>query len=99
MTELRVRPEAERDAHSAAVWYEAEQRGLGDEFLSAVGAAFRRIEESPKHFPVVHGHVRRAILQRFPYGVFFALDEQTAMVMAVMHLHRDPSSWNRRAWA
>jgi plasmid stabilization system protein ParE len=96
MTKLGVRPEAEIDAFEAALWYESERPGLGIEFLDAVRGAFRQIEATPLRFPMVSADVRRAILHRFPFGVFFLVEDDRATVMAILHLHRDPSSWARR---
>jgi len=96
MAALRVRPEAELDGFEAALWYEKEREGLGLEFLEAVRVTFTRVEEGPKHFPVITGDMRRAIVKRFPYGVFFVIDVEGPVVVAVMDLRRHPSSWERR---
>jgi hypothetical protein len=96
MSGLRVRPEAELDAFEVALWYEREREGLGTVFLQALRRVFTRIETSPLHFPLVTSDVRRAILARFPFGVFFFVDGDTPVVIAVMHLHRHPGSWERR---
>ncbi len=96
MNELRVRPEAELDAFEAALWYESERPGLGAEFLQTVRQTFRRIAEGPLQFPLISPEVRRAIVDRFPFGAFFVVDGVTATVVAVMHLHRHPSSWQGR---
>ena len=96
MRQLRVRPEAEADALEAALWYEAERPGLGAEFLQATRTAFRRIEEAPLQFPVVFRETRRAILHRFPFGVFFTLENDVPTIVAIVHLHRHPSSWEGR---
>jgi len=45
---------------------------------------------------MVSRDVRRAMLHRFPFGVFFFVEGDRATVLAVLHLHRDPSSWERR---
>jgi plasmid stabilization system protein ParE len=96
MTDLRVRPEAELDAYQAALWYDNERPGLGAAFLHAVRRAFARIAERPLQFPVVHGDVRRALLGRFPFGVFFFVEGEEAIVLAVVHLHRRPATWQDR---
>jgi len=96
MTELRVRPEAELDVFEAALWYEQERDGLGSVFLQALRRVLRRIEVSPRQFPLVATDLRRAILPRFPFGVFFYVDPGAVVVIAVMHLHRHPSSWAQR---
>jgi hypothetical protein len=74
MPRLTVRPEAELDALDAGAWYEGERAGLGTEFLGELRATFSRIEDGPERFPVVFRHVRRAILRRFPFGVFFIVE-------------------------
>jgi hypothetical protein len=96
MKPLRVRPEAEIDAFEVALWYESERNGLGSEFLDEVREVFGHIEELPLRFPIVSEGIRRAMLRRFPFGVFFAVDDERSTIIAVMHLHRDPGSWERR---
>lgn len=96
MSRLEVRPEAELDALEAALWYDGEREGLGTEFLAALRATLARVEEGPRRFPLVFREFRRAILQRFPFGVFFIVEDELATVVAVTHLHRDPSVWQTR---
>ena len=96
MPRLTVRPEAELDALDAGAWYEGERTGLGTEFLAELRATFSRIEEGPQRFPVVIREVRRAILRRFPFGVFFIIESDGAIVLAITHLRRQPSVWQRR---
>jgi plasmid stabilization system protein ParE len=96
MPRLTVRPEAELDALEAASWYEGERADLGTEFLHELRTTFSRIEEGPQRFPVVFREVRRAILHRFPFGVFFIIESDSAIVLAIMHLRRHPSAWQKR---
>jgi toxin ParE1/3/4 len=96
MTTVRVRPEAELDMFEAALWYEAERPGLGPAFLQAARFILGRIEEGPRQFPVVLADIRRAVLSRFPFGIFFVLEDDLATVLAVTHLHRHPSAWEGR---
>jgi hypothetical protein len=55
------------------------------------------IEQDPERFPVVHGRLRRRLLQRFPYGVYFKVYAQTINVVGVIHGHRHPDVWLKRA--
>jgi len=97
MPRLHVRPEAELDVLDAASWYDGEREGLGTEFLTELRATLERIEDGPERFPVVFRESRRAIVHRFPFGVFFIVESETATVVAVTHLRRDPSVWQKRA--
>jgi plasmid stabilization system protein ParE len=69
--EVRLRPEAEQDLSDAAAWYEAQVPGLGHRFLDEVLAAFSSVSETPLMYPVVHRNTRRALIHRFPFGVYF----------------------------
>lgn len=96
MTRLAVRPRAEAEASRAAQWYEGESAGLGVAFLEVLENTLAAISENPERFPLVHRDVRRALLKRFPYGVFFRVRPREIRVIAIVHLARDPLVWQRR---
>ncbi len=83
-----IRPEAETDLREAHGWYEAQRHGLGDEFLLCVDACVAGILRYPRLAPVVHREARRALLRRFPYGVFYIVGEEAVPIIAVMDLRR-----------
>lgn len=90
---VQLRWEAERDLDAAYTWYDQQRFGLGEEFLLAVDAAMARISRWPETPPVVHGEIRRALLRRFPYGVFYTVEEQRIVILAILHAARDPEAW------
>lgn len=92
-----VRPFAEADLEDAARWYEDERSGLSERFLSDVDRTFSRIAERPLQFPLVAGDVRRALLDTFPYAVYFRTPSDAVVVLAVLHLRRNPKAWRGRA--
>lgn len=92
-----VRPLAEADLEDAARWYEDERAGLSERFLSDVDRTIARIRERPFEFPAVSGDVRRALLHTFPYAVYFRTSDEAVVVMAVLHLRRNPKVWRGRA--
>ena len=74
-----------------------EQReGVGLRFSAAVEAVLQQIERNPYQFPLLEKNVRRALLQRFPYGIYFMVDGPNASVIAILHAKRDPSAWRDR---
>lgn len=93
---LVVGAAAEADVLDAARWYELRSPGLGREFLRAVDAALADIAAMPERYPIVHGEARRALLHRFPYGVYFVLTPGLVSVIACMHARRDPRRWQER---
>jgi len=91
-----VRPLAEADLEDAARWYEDERAGLAERFLSDVNRTFARIRERPLQFPAVSGDVRRALLHTFPFAVYFRVLDEIVIVLAVLHLRRNPKVWRGR---
>ncbi|HEX9733000.1 MAG TPA: type II toxin-antitoxin system RelE/ParE family toxin [Thermoanaerobaculia bacterium] len=87
---------AEVELTEAALWYEDRREGLGVEFLEEAERVFRRIEDNPKLYQVVHLDVRRANLRRFPYSVYYVIHQNAIGVLAVHHNSRDPRRWKWR---
>lgn len=95
--QLVVIPRAEAEAGEAARWYEGERAGLGKSFLDRIELALGGITENPLRFPVIHRDLRRAMVQRFPYGLFFRIRPPAIIrVVAILHLTRDPQRWQTR---
>jgi plasmid stabilization system protein ParE len=93
---LIVRPEAEADLAASKLWYEELHDGLGARFLEEVDTTIRRIQSNPMAFGLVRGKLRRALLRRFPFGVFYVLTKEHIVVVAVLHAARDPRLWGKR---
>lgn len=94
--EVRLRSEAEQDLSDAAVWYEERLTGLGHQFLDEALAAFTSISETPLRYPAIHRNTRRALMHRFPFGVYYRIENDTIVVIALMHGSRDPRRWKIR---
>jgi plasmid stabilization system protein ParE len=92
-----IRPEAEADLAEAKRWYERQREGLGADFLLCVEEALEKTRRHPELYPVVYQDIRRAVLRRFPYAIFYRLVGQQIVVIGVLHGRRDPSEWQSRA--
>src|SRR5438552_12684115 len=94
---LIVRPEAEAELLDAAQRYQRQREGLGVEFLSALDLTFDAIRQRPTWFPFAHADVRRALVKRFPYAVYFLLDSRKVTVVAIRHTARRNRDLEERA--
>ena len=94
--EIKIRPEAEEDLTDAAIWYEEQCVGLGNEFLDRVLSTFKSIAAQPGMYPVVHSRTRRALMHRFPFGIYYCIESDSIVVLAVMHGSRHPRLWKDR---
>src|ERR1019366_1795638 len=87
-----VPPEARDDIESAALWYEQQREGVGAQFLAELDVLLDRIREHPLQFPFVEEPVRRGLLHRFPYAVYFVEEPDRTAVLAILHQHRSPGT-------
>ena len=87
---------ADLDVESAFAWYENERTGLGLGFLGELRAAYDRIAGGPLGYQALRSGIRRALLRRFPYAVYFVIEGDAVVVIAVLHASRDPADWQRR---
>jgi hypothetical protein len=93
---IRFLAEAEAELEDAVAYYESQLMGLGTEFAGEIRAGLARIEEFPEGWQLLGRRVRRYRLNRFPYGILYAVVGGDIVVVAVMHLHRKPDYWQTR---
>jgi plasmid stabilization system protein ParE len=96
MKTVRFHIDAEAEMVAAATYYEAQQPDLGRRFLAAVQDAVNRVAVNPHLFPTVDLDVRRCLTRAFPFGILFRDRSDAIIIMAVMHMHRDPNYWKTR---
>ena len=95
--QILVRPEAEAEVQQAFNWYQEQSEGLGLEFLRAIDACLSGITRNPFAYTVAKvPNVRRALIRRFPYSLFYLVDEDAIVVIAVFNVKRQPIDWLRR---
>ena len=74
-------------------WYEEQRLGLGEYFLSAVQSTLKSVEFHPEIYMSVHGEVRRAIVSRFPFAIFYLVEPKRIVALRLLHTARDPNLW------
>jgi plasmid stabilization system protein ParE len=91
-----IRPEAESDISDAYSWYEGRLSGLGSEFIDCIDDAINSILLNPESYAVALKNIRRILIRRFPYAVYYLYEESVIVVLAVFHFKRNPKSWFQR---
>jgi len=66
---------------------------LGRAFREVVRRTVSRISERPASFPEIADGIHRALTRRFPYAIFFAIEETAVVVLAIKQQAQDPASW------
>lgn len=88
---LFVWPEAEQDFASATAWYESKTEGLGLDFAREIDIALQKIILNPDLFPILDKklEVRRVLVSRFPYKIFFVVRQREIDICAILHASQD----------
>lgn len=87
---LVFRPQALDELAEIQLW---QARGLGQEFMRAVEATLGQIERFPQASTCVSDNVRRAVLRRFPYFLFYALEGGEVVILGCIHQQRSSIHW------
>ena len=93
---VHFRPDAETDVADAAAWYESQRAELGAEFLDEILSTCNSIADNPEIYPIVYRKTRRAVIHKFPFGIYFRVENGLAIIVTVMHGSRDPNKWKSR---
>jgi plasmid stabilization system protein ParE len=93
---LIVRAAARADIAEAHRWYEERSEGLGLEFARSVDACFDLVRRNPNAYPKLQKEARRALLNGFPFAVFFRVRHDTISIVSCIHVRRSPERWKNR---
>jgi hypothetical protein len=86
MLDIVFRASADAQLVAAKAWYDQQRHGLGDEFA-----------RNPFAAPVVYQDVRRVLLKRFPYSVFYTSDGDNLLVLSCLHTRRAAVEWSNNS--
>jgi len=67
----------------------------GTTFLSRCGNV-SKLCTRPESNPEIYRGIRRAVVSRFPYLIFYIVRPKRVAVLAVLHHARNPAIWPRR---
>ena len=93
---VRFLSPARAEFREAIAFYNDQKAGLGSEFAEEVIKAIQRIIQYPEAWALISRRARRCRVNRFPFGVIYQVREGSLLIVAVMHLHREPNSWRDR---
>ena len=87
---------ASMELAEAVAYYDNKTEGLGDRLVAEVRSAVSYVEEYPQSSPVISRGVRRKVLAKFPFDLFYAVRESEISILAVAHESRRPGYWRSR---
>lgn len=95
--DLVITPAANDDIIAAMHWYDEQDENLGERFIAALQSRLADIQQSPL-FPRLIGGlpIRRILLIRWPYFIYYRVIDQIIRIIAVIHTSRDPKYTTQR---
>jgi toxin ParE1/3/4 len=93
---LTYHPDAGVEVVEAAQFYERRVPGLGRRFLHEFDTAIADILEAPTRWRILEDGVRRFVLKRFPYGIYYRIEGDHLRVLVLKHHSRHPDYWKYR---
>lgn len=87
---------AAAELEDAKEYYNLKQSGLGDRFKQDAKEVVGRISHSPKLYPIIKDDIRKSVLHRFPYTVFYACFADEILILSVASHYREPFYWALR---
>lgn len=89
-------PEADEEFREAARYYESEAAGVWVAFITAVHKGVAEIVELPLAAQAIRAGIRKKVLRHFSYNLFYAIEADTLVIVAVAHQRRRPNYWRAR---
>lgn len=93
---LEFHPEAELELIEAAVYYERQVVGLGERFEAEIRRATDLLLAQPEIGIPADQNLRKFILTRFPFTLYYAVASDVLRIEAVAHQYRRPGYWKLR---
>jgi hypothetical protein len=81
--------DAAEDMESGRRFYESREPGIGDYFIESILSDL----DSLVLYAGIHPHhfgFQRMLSRRFPFGVYYEVERDTAYVYAILDMRRDP---------
>lgn len=81
---------ARREIRLTVRWYELKQRGLGIRFLDSIEGTIKQLSIHPFLYMIVYKKFRRCLLPKFPFSVFYTVENELTVIHSVFDNRQDP---------
>ncbi|MBF0275127.1 MAG: type II toxin-antitoxin system RelE/ParE family toxin [Nitrospinae bacterium] len=87
---------AKAEFYEACEWYESKRLGLSLDFIFEIDYCLSLVSQNPHQYPFIHKDVRKVVVKRFPYCLYFRAENNRVVILAIFHIKRDPEIWRKR---
>lgn len=90
--QVRVARSAETDLLEGYAFYEEQQAGIGDYFLDSLFADIDALALYAGIHPKQDDRLHRTLAKRFPFAIYYDVQNDVATVVAVLDCRQNPAS-------
>ncbi len=90
MYNIEISKLAYNEIEESKEYYNLQKDNFGLDFKSDVFKAIKNIALSPNLYPIISDNIRRCLLHRFPFSIFYTVKQNTIVILSIAHQHRKP---------
>lgn len=94
--EVIIKPIVFLDVEEAVDYYDKKLKGLGKRFYDNFITSLREIEINPHNYSYIKNPVRKHIIEKFPYKIYYIITLDKIIVIGVSHAKRSNAYIKRR---
>ena len=87
---VRYKQAASAEVEAAISWYARPEIDQASSFIKDLERTETHLRAQPALYRQIDGEIRRAVLRRFPYSLFYVIEQDEVIVLACMHQHQKP---------
>ena len=87
---IEYHPAIEHEIREIKEYYDECSNGLGEEFLDEFEHHILEVASSPFQWMIATKDIRRSLMKRFPYVIYFRVKQDILRVIVVKHQRRHP---------
>ena len=81
---------AQIELEDAKTYYNLQQKELGERFKEHIKESVDTIAQFPLLYPKVSNTLHRVVVHKFPYSIFYTVDNERIIIISIAHQHRKP---------
>lgn len=94
--QLKISPIANIELLDSIEWYNTQKDKLGFEFFHEIENAFELIKKNPLLFAKIYKDFRMLLINRFPFEVFYSIEDNMILIHHIFHSSRNPKIWKKK---
>ncbi len=96
MYKLKIRTLAQQDVQEIINYYDIINQNITNRFLEKLYLDIEIIKSNPFLFSKKHKEIRNCYLRKFPFNIYYQINDKNIDILAVLHTSRNPNIWQKR---